>query len=103
MCEEIMHVRKAVFFFIPDRLKTLKMCIGAVKGDPWQLYDVPNWFVVLQKMWYEDRDENNEIIQLYEGYKKHKPRKANIKEELLSIAWHPDCVMDWCMSEDEKR
>ena len=29
--------------------------------------------------------------------------EAKIKEELLSIAWHPDCVMDWCMQEDEKR
>ena len=35
--------------------------------------------------------------------KKQKAQKASIKEELLSIAWHPDRVMDCCMSEDEKR
>ena len=29
--------------------------------------------------------------------------EAKIKEELFPIAWHPDCVMDWCMQEDEKR
>ena len=28
---------------------------------------------------------------------------AKIKEELLPIAWHPNRVMDWCMSEDEKK
>ena len=32
-----------------------------------------------------------------------KNEKAKIKEELLSIAWHPDRLMDWCMAEDEKR
>ena len=25
------------------------------------------------------------------------------KQEFLPIAWHPDRMMDWCMSEDEKR
>ena len=30
-------------------------------------------------------------------------QKANIKEELLPIAWHSGRVMDWCMSEDEKK
>ena len=28
---------------------------------------------------------------------------AKIKEELLLIAWHPNRVMDWCMSGDEKK
>ena len=25
-----------------------------------------------------------------------------IKDELLPVAWNPDRVMNWCMSEDEK-
>ena len=33
---------------------------------------------------------------------KKKAQKTSIKEELIPIAWHPDRVMDWCMSEDEK-
>ena len=37
------------------------------------------------------------------GKKKRRAQTAKIKEELLPIAWHPDRVMDWCMSEDEKR
>ena len=28
---------------------------------------------------------------------------AQIKKELMSIAWHPSRYWDWCMSEDEKR
>ena len=39
----------------------------------------------------------------YYGYKKWKVQKAKIYAELLSIAWHPNCVMDWCMLEDQKR
>ena len=43
------------------------------------------------------------MIEWYKGYKKRMAQKANIKEELLPIAWHPDHVMDWCVSEDEKK
>ena len=38
----------------------------------------------------------------YEGHRKRKAQKAKIIEELLPIAWHPNRVMDWCMSEDQK-
>ena len=43
------------------------------------------------------------MIKWYDGYKKPKTQKAKIKDELMPIAWHPDHVMDWCMSEDEKK
>ena len=43
------------------------------------------------------------MIEWYDGYKKRKAQKARIKDELIRIAWHPDRVIDWCMSEDEKR
>ena len=43
------------------------------------------------------------MIKWYDGYKPRKAQKAKIQGELLPIARHPDCVMDWCMSEDEKR
>ena len=45
---------------------------------------------------------DDEIIEWYDGYQRRKDQKAKIKEELLCTAWHPDRVMDWCMSEDEK-
>ena len=55
-------------------------------------------------VWYDDGYwyHNYEIIEWYNGYGKRKVQKAKIKEELLPIAWHPDRVMDWCMSEEEK-
>ena len=68
---------------------------------------VPDWFVTQQqlKIWHDDDNYYNddELIELYEGHQKPKAKKAKIKEELLSILWHPDPVMDWCMSEDKKR
>ena len=42
------------------------------------------------------------MIKWYDGYQKHKAQKAKIKE-LLPIAWHPERVIDWCMSGEEKR
>ena len=44
----------------------------------------------------------NIITEWYNGYKKRKAQKAKIKEELLPITWHPDRVIDWRMSGDEK-
>ena len=31
-----------------------------------------------------------------------KAQNLKIKDELLPVAWNPDRVMNWCMSEDEK-
>ena len=103
MCEEATRVRPAVFFLIPDCFKTQEMCIRAVKVDPWQLIDVPDWFVIQQEMWYEDFDDDDVLIKWYHGYQNRKAQKASIKEELLVITWYPDRMMDRCISEDEKR
>ena len=91
------------FFLIPDHFKTKEMRIRAVEVDPWQLYNVSEWFVVLQEMQYEDFDDDDEFITRCNAYKKRKAQKPQIKEELMHIAWHPDHMMNWCMSEDEKR
>ena len=92
---------------IPDYFKTQKMCDKTVKDDPYFLQFVPDWFVTQQqlKIWHDDDDYYNddELIEWYEGHQKRKAKKAKIKEELLSILWHPDRVMDWCMSEDKMR
>ena len=34
---------------------------------------------------------------------KNASHKKQSNEELLPIDWHPDHLMDWCMSEDEKK
>ena len=58
------------------------------------------------EIWHDDDEycTDDKIIGWHKRYKKrYKAQKAKIKEELLPIAWHVDRVMDWCMSEDEKR
>ena len=54
-------------------------------------------------MWHDDDywHNNDFIVEWYYGCQKWKGQKALIKKGLLPIAWHPNRVMDWCMSEDE--
>ena len=75
------------------------MCDAVVMEDPWLLRYVPDWFITQQqvKLWHDDDyhcDDDGEKIEWYEGYKKRKAQKAQIKEELMPIAWHPDRAMD---------
>ena len=127
-CNEAMHENPAVLFLVPDCFKTEDMCNEALEVDPWSLYNipdklktqemcnkavedypsslqyVPDWFATQQLLdvwfddgyWYHDDD----IIEWYKGYKKRNVQKEKIKEELLPIAWHPACLMDWCMPGD---
>ena len=127
---EIMCTMPNAFHRIPDRFKIQKICNKAVEVDPWQLKDLPNhfktqemvnkavryylfsfqfvpdWFSAQQQidLWYDKNFvyNDNEMIKWYDSYKARKSQQAEIKEELLPIAWHPDRMMDWCMSEDEK-
>ena len=57
------------------------------------------------KLWhdYDDYCDDERPIKWYEGYTKRKAQKALIKDELMSISWHPPRLWDWCMSEDEKK
>ena len=131
MYNEIMRIIANTFHHIPDRFKTEEMCNKTVEVDSWHLKDVtdrfkaqemcnkvvryylfplqfvPDWFVTQQQIdvWYDDNYVYNddEMIKWYDGYKARRVQKAKINKTLLPIAWHPDCVIDWCMSEDEKR
>ena len=50
-------------------------------------------------MWYDDYYDgngdhwatggNDNFLEWYDGYKKRKAQKAQIKKELMPIAWHP--------------
>ena len=51
---------------------------------------------------FTDDDEDN-LFEWYDGYKKRKAQKASIKEQLLPIAWHPSRYWDSCVPEDEKK
>ena len=130
MCNKAMHIDPYSLAYVPDHFKTQKMCDKVIEIDPFTLWHVPDnlnmqgicimaveaglglseyvpdWFVTQQqiKIWRDDDDHCNddELIKWYEGYQKRKAQKAKIKEELSPIAWHPNRVMDWCMSEDEE-
>ena len=57
------------------------------------------------KIWDDDDDhyDDNEIIEWCDGYQKRKFQKAKKKRRALTHCLHPDCVMNCCMSEDEKK
>ena len=48
-------------------------------------------------------DGEDKCFEWYDGYKKWKAHKTQIKEKLLSIVWHPSIRRDWCVSEDDKK
>ena len=78
-------------YYVPDYFKTQKMCDDAVWGDAFSLQFVPRWFVtqVQLKLWHDYDYYYDKLIGWYEGYHKRKVQKAQIKKELMPIAWHP--------------
>ena len=70
------------------------MCDKAVEVGPFFLLYVPNWLVTQQqvKLWHDDDDfydDDNELVEWYDGRQKRKAQKAQLKKELMLIAWHP--------------
>ena len=108
MCIEAIELDPWQLNDIPDYLKTQKMCDDVVRRDPYSLQFVRDWFLTKEQIdvWYYDDeycDNDDELIEWHNGYKKRKAQKARTKEGILPIAWHSDRVKDWCISEDEKR
>ena len=93
--------------FLPDRIKTREMCEKAVKKYLWLLKYVPDWFVTQEQLeiWHDDVEycTDDGLIKWYEGYQKRRTHKAQIKKELLRIAWHPSRYWDWCVLDNEKK
>ena len=105
MCNEAVLIEPRSLAFVLDHFKTQEMCDKAVRDDPSSLrYD---WFVTREGacMWYDDdyAYNDNEMIKWYEGYNRCRAQKAEIKDDLMPIAWHPSRWYDWCVSEDEKK
>ena len=101
MCKEAVEKYLWQLDGIPDYLKTQEMCDKAVRDHYFSLQYVSNWFVTQQqvKLWHDD----DEVIEWYEGHQKRKTQKAQIKEELMPIAWHPSRRWDWCVPEYKKK
>ena len=56
--------------------------------------------------YYDDKWVNNDgVIKWHneESHQERKTQKAQIKKELMRVAWHPSRQWDWCVPEDEKR
>ena len=107
MCDEAVRIEPLSLVGVPNCLKTQKMCDDAVRKGCFSLRYLPDWFVKRRQiqLWHDEDNccNDNILIEWYEGYKKRKGKKVKIKEELLPIAWHPDRVIHWCISEDVKR
>ena len=106
MCGRVVEDKPRSLALVPDHLKTQEMCNKAVRKGPWLLKYVPDWFVTQEqvRLWHGyDYYCNNEFIEWYEGYQKRMAQKASIKKELAPIAWHPSRYWDWCMPRDEKK
>ena len=43
------------------------------------------------------------LVSDMKAMKNKRPRRQKFKKKLMLFAWHPDRVMDWCMSEGEER
>ena len=63
------------------------MCNKAVEADPCLLKFVPARF----------RTHCLKVVE------KCKAQKAQIKKELMRVAWHPSRWWDWCVPEDKKK
>lgn len=81
------------------------MCNKVVSEDSYSLEDVLDQFVTQGqvKIWHEDFDSDDEIVEQYNYFKYCKVQKAEIKEELMHIPWHPTRMQTWCMTENEKK
>ena len=81
------------------------MCDKVVRDrSPIFMEHVPHWIITEQQLKIMGNHCNNIwFIKQYEGYKKRKARKTQIKKELMPIAWHPSRWWDQCISRDEKK
>ena len=103
MCNRAVEKNAWVLEHVSYQYKTQEMCNRAVEKSHWVLRIVPDWFVMLQEMWYEEFDDDDVLITWRDAYIKRKTQKAKIKEELMPVAWHPDQWWDLCVPEDEKK
>ena len=106
MCNEALEAYPWSLKGVPYHFKRQEICDKAVEDGSLSLQYVPDWFLTQEQLdvWLDDDywSHNDEPIEWYKGYKKRKAQRAKIKEGLLPIAWHPDCVMYWCILEDGK-
>ena len=96
ICQQLVKKDPSMFPLVQEPFQMQEMCQQGVKKDA-ELKYVADWFVTVQMV---EKCQDEEWLR---SYKQRKAQKAKIKEELLPVAWHPDCVIDWCFDEEEKK
>ena len=101
LCDKAFDRSHSSFVYIPDCFKTQEMCSDKFNDD------IPDWFITLEMIEIVSRPCcarcDFEFDEWFNGYKERKAQKAQIRDEVMPIAWHPDRVIDWCFDEEEKR
>ena len=64
---------------------------------------VPDRYVKLQEMWYEDFYNDDGFLESCNYYKQRITHKTQIEEDLIPVVENPTWIQDPCMAEDEKR
>ena len=75
--------------------KTQEMCVKAFNVNPYN-YNfeyIPDWFITPEMIENSDGCCDS-CDDKFHGYKERKAQKAQIKDELTPIAWHPDRVIN---------
>ena len=108
LCERAIEEDPYTLTLVPDHFKMKEMCDKEVSKDTYALKFVPVWFMMqeLIKIWHDDNDycdDDDELIEQYEGNQKRKTQKAQTEKELMPIAWHPSRWWNWCVPEDEQK
>ena len=115
MCEGAIEEYGGTLRYVAVHLRTQEMCEKAVENGSCNLKFAPDWFVTQDqvKLWLDydgyywddddDDDDKDTLVEWCDGYKKRNAQKAQIKKELMPIAWHPSRWRDWCVPEDVKK
>ena len=106
ICEKAVDKYPQDFQYVPYHHISPEMCDKAVDKNPQILVYVPDCFITQEMIENGGhsccKTSNGVFHAWFNAYKERKAQKAQIKAELLPIAWHPDWVVDWCFDEDEK-
>ena len=97
MCTDSVKRNACMFIYVPEQLKNREMSEFVVKKYAWLFQFVPDCFISAEML------EKFQDDGWLEAYKHRKAQKAKIKEEVLPVAYHPDCVIDWCFDQEEKK
>ena len=110
MCVKVVDANPYSIKYVPDCFKIQEMCVKVFNANPYSIKYVPDCFITQEMIENGGRCYDSccdscdeELHEWFNGYNERKAQKAQIKAELLPIAWHPDRVIDWCFDEEEKK